>query len=84
MRLIFEKEWGRKEGMIYNIIRKEVKSYITPPARESSMDQPDTNLKGDASSEPDSSDVASSCIKVHDWLEEQQSEDSAAAEQLLK
>ncbi|XP_035253131.1 GTPase IMAP family member 8-like [Anguilla anguilla] len=78
IKLIFEKEWSRKEDMINKKVRTEVKSYITPPAKGTSMDDPFTNLTGVTSSEPDTSDIATSCIKVCDWLKENHSGNSAA------
>ncbi|KAJ8268739.1 hypothetical protein COCON_G00113460 [Conger conger] len=55
---IFETEWSRKEDTIKDIIRTEIKSYITPPAKETSM-----SCGIDFGGEPDTPDVAVSCMK---------------------
>ncbi|XP_061108773.1 GTPase IMAP family member 4-like isoform X2 [Conger conger] len=70
---IFETEWSRKEDTIKDIIRTEIKSYITPPAKETSM-----SCGIDFGGEPDTPDVAVSCMKVYDWLREKHSGNSAA------
>ncbi|KAG9334878.1 hypothetical protein JZ751_006358, partial [Albula glossodonta] len=75
---VFEHEWSRREREIMDIVRKKIQSCTPLPARRvGSMDFAHPYMDGDTRSEPDTYDVAQSCVKVYDWLREKHSGNSA-------
>ncbi|KAG9334876.1 hypothetical protein JZ751_006356 [Albula glossodonta] len=76
---VFEREWNRREREMMDMFRKEIQSSTPLPARrEGSLDVLPPRVDGDTRCEPDTYDVAQSCVKVYDWPREKHSGNSAA------
>ncbi|XP_061079567.1 GTPase IMAP family member 8-like isoform X3 [Conger conger] len=75
----FEKEWGRREWMMFNHFKRMMQDTATQPVRGvGSMHEP-PDLCAEIFSEPDTSHLARTCIKVYDWMSETHHGNSAAA-----
>ncbi|KAJ8253729.1 hypothetical protein COCON_G00203410 [Conger conger] len=75
----FEKEWGRREWMMFHHFKRMMQDTVTQSVRGvGSMYEP-PDLCAETSSEPDTSPLPRSCIKVCDWLREKHNGNSAAA-----
>ncbi|XP_064198084.1 uncharacterized protein LOC135258548 [Anguilla rostrata] len=77
---VFEKEWDRREWEMYLHFKRMIQDWATLPVRgaaSNSLKRP--YMREDTSSEPETSRLAKTCMKVCDWMSEKHSGNSAAA-----